>query len=252
MKERGWGLLAPTLLASLLLAAWQIAVPLFGVSEFILPTPAAILMRLVSDFPLLASNGLVTLWETVAGYGIALVAGVPLALAVFYWSSFEKAVYPLLVALQTVPKVALAPLLILYLGYGWAPKIALSFVISFFPITIATLVGLRSLEPGFVDLIRSMGGSERDVLLKVRLPAALPNIFAGLRIAISLAVIGAVLGEYVAADKGLGFLQLQANAQFDVTLNFAAIVAISLLGMLLYYVVAGLERLFVGSLEKVR
>ncbi|MBO9711672.1 ABC transporter permease [Sphingomonas sp.] len=244
---RGFGWLPPALLVLTLLAAWQLAVPAFGISDFILPTPLAIAARMASDFPLLLSNALVTGGEVLAGYALAVATGVPLALAAFHWPRFERAAYPLLVALQTVPKVALAPLLILYLGYGWAPKIALAFVISFFPITVATMVGLHALEPGYVDLIRSLGGSERDVLVKVRLPAALPNLFAGLRIAISLAVIGAILGEYVAAEKGLGFLQLQANAQFDVTLNFAAIVAISLLGLAFYYAVAAVERLCVPA-----
>jgi NitT/TauT family transport system permease protein len=150
-------------------------------------------------------------------------------------------VYPLLVALQTVPKIALAPLMVLYLGYGWTPKIVLAFLISFFPIVISTVVGLQSLDKGLVNMVRSMGSTEWQTFFKVRLPAALPSIFGGLKVAISLAVIGAIIGEYIAAERGLGYLQLQANSQFDTTLNFATVVTISLVGVLLYYAVAIVE-----------
>ncbi len=125
----------------------------------------------------------------------------------------------------------------LYLGYGWAPKVTMAFLISFFPIVIATVLGLRSLDSDLVSLIRSMGASEVQTFFKIRLPAALPNVFAGLKVAISLAVIGAIIGEYVASERGLGHLQLLANSQFNTTRSFAAVVAISLLGVLLYAMV---------------
>lgn len=225
------------LLAAAILGAWQIAVPLSGVSEFVLPTPGAIASRIVTDFPLLMSHARVTLFEVVGGFGLAVLVAMPLALLIFYSRVFERAIYPLLVALQTIPKVALAPLFVLYLGYGWAPKIGLAFLISFFPIVISTVVGLQSLEKGLVDLVRSMGSSEWQTFVKIRLPAALPNIFGGFKVAISLAVIGAVIGEYIAAETGLGYLQLQANSKLDTTLNFAAVVTISMLGVFLYYVI---------------
>lgn len=229
------------LLALFILVVWQVAVPLLGLSEFVLPTPWAIAKRMVTDAGLLATHASFTLLEVMAGFAAAVLVGVPLALAIFYSRVFERSVYPLLVALQTVPKIALAPLLVLYLGYGWAPKISLAFLISFFPIVISTVVGLQSLEKALVDMVRSMGSSEWQTFYKVRLPAALPSIFGGLKVAISLAVIGAIIGEYIAAERGLGYLQLQANAQFDTTLNFATVVTISLVGVLLYYVLALVE-----------
>nr|WP_166954485.1 ABC transporter permease [Pseudochelatococcus lubricantis] len=229
------------MLAGFILLLWQILVPLSGLSEFILPTPAAIVARIVEDFPLLAMHGYVTLFEVLAGFGLGVLIGVPLALAIFYSPPFQSAVYPLLVALQTVPKVALAPLLVLYLGYGWAPKITLAFLIALFPIVIGTVVGLQSLDRNLVDLTRSMGASEWQTFRKVRLPAALPNIFGGCKVAISLSVIGAVIGEYVAAERGLGYLQLQANAQFDTTLNFASVAAISALGVTLFFILSFIE-----------
>jgi len=228
-------------LALIVLVIWQFAVPLLGLSEFVLPTPWAIARRMVTDAPLLATHGWYTLLEVVAGFGAAVLAGVPLALAIFYSRVFERAVYPLLVALQTVPKISLAPLLVLYLGYGWGPKIGLAFLISFFPIVIATVVGLQSLDKALVNMVRSMGASERQTFFKLRLPAAMPSIFGGLKVAISLAVIGAIIGEYIAAERGLGYLQLQANQQFDTTLNFATVVSISLLGVLLYFGIVLLE-----------
>ncbi|MCX8572993.1 MULTISPECIES: ABC transporter permease [Hyphomicrobiales] len=229
------------ILATILLGAWQVLVPLSGLSEFVLPTPLAIAKRIVNELPLLATHAYVTLFEVVAGFAMGVLIGIPLALSIFYSRAFERAIYPILVALQTVPKVALAPLLVLYLGYGWAPKITLAFLISFFPIVISTVVGLQSLDKNLVNLVRSMGASEWQTFFKVRLPAALPNIFGGFKVAVSLAVIGAVIGEYVAAERGLGYLQLQANSLFDTTLNFATVVTISGLGVMLYFIIDTIE-----------
>lgn len=229
-------------LALAFLAIWQIAVPLFEVSEFILPTPFDILKRTVTDYRLLLSHCWITATEVVAGFVCAAVVGILTALAVFYSRIVERAVYPLLVAMQTIPKVALAPLVVLYLGYDWGPKVFLSFLISFFPIVVATAVGLKNLDRGYVNLVRSMGASEAQIFLKVRLPAALPSMFGSFKVALSLAVIGAILGEYVAAERGLGYLQLQANANFDVTLNFAAVLVIALLGVCLYSIIILAEK----------
>jgi NitT/TauT family transport system permease protein len=244
--------LAAPLFAGAVLLAWEAVVRVFAISEFILPSPWAILQRVVTDYPLLAAHARTTVLEVIGGFGLAVVTGVPFALAIFYSRLMEKAVYPLLVGLQTIPKVALAPLLVLYLGYGWAPKIFLAFLISFFPIVIATVVGLQSLDRGLVHLVRAMGASEGQTFWKIRLPAALPNLFGGLKVGIALAVIGAVIGEYVAAERGLGYLQLQATSQFDTTLNFASILVISLVGVALYFVLTMVESRFVFRREQAR
>jgi len=228
-------------LTIVILAIWQIAVPLAGLSEFVLPTPWVIANRLMKDFVLLASHASYTLFEVVAGFGLGVIIGIPLSLAIFYSKPFERAIYPMLVALQTIPKIALAPLLVLYLGYDWAPKISLAFLIAIFPIVIATVVGLQSLDKGLVSLVRSMGANEWQTFYKIRLPAALPSVFGGFKVAIGLAVIGAIIGEYVAAERGLGYLQLQANARFDTALNFASVVVISGLGVFLYFVITFVE-----------
>jgi len=243
---------AASALAVALLLVWQAAVPLLGISEFVLPTPWAIILRIWKDFGLLMTHAYVTGLEVLFGFGIAAIAGVPLGLTIFYSRLFEKAVYPLLVALQTIPKVVLAPLLVLYLGYAWAPKIFLAFLISFFPIVISTVVGLQSLEMAMVNLLRSMGATEMQTFFKLRLPHALPSIFGGFKVAIGLAVIGAVIGEYVAAERGLGYLQLQASSQFDTTLSFAAVVVISALGVLMFFAVSFVESKVVFQREQAK
>ena len=229
-------------LAILLLLIWQIAVPLAGLSDFILPTPLQIIQRIGVDYRLLFTNMLVTLFEMVAGFAIAAFTGIVTALAIFYSRVFERAIYPLLVALQTVPKVALAPLLVLYLGYGFAPKLFLAFLLAYFPIVIATVVGLQSLDKAMVNLVRSMGANEWQTFSKIRLPAALPNVFGGFKVGISTAVIGAVIGEYVASERGLGYLQLQASSQFDTTLSFAAMVAIAAVGIMMFWLLDVVEK----------
>lgn len=241
--------LAAPVLALILLAVWQIGVPLLGLSVFILPTPTQIIERIGSDFRLLAANSLVTLLETLAGFLIAAITGIATAFAIFYSRIFERAIYPLLVAMQTVPKVALAPLLVLYLGYDFSPKCFLAFLLAYFPIVVATVVGLQALEKPMVDVVRSMGANEWQTFVKIRLPAAMPNIFGGLKVGISLAVIGAVIGEYVAAERGLGYLQLQASSQFDTTLSFASLIIISLLGVITFWAIEFLERRFVFRRE---
>lgn len=234
-------LAAPTL-SVIVLALWQFGAPLLGLSAFILPTPLQIIERIATDYRLLFSNSLITLFETLAGFVIAAAAGIGTAFAIFYSRLFERAFYPLLVAMQTVPKVALAPLLVLYLGYDFAPKCFLAFLLAYFPIVIATVVGLKALDRGMVDLVRSMGANEWQTFIKIRLPAALPSIFGGLKVGISLAVIGAVIGEYVAAERGLGYLQLQASSQFDTTLSFASLIIIAAMGVVTFWALEVVER----------
>ena len=243
--ERFVELLAAPGLALIVLVAWQLAVPALGLSEFVLPTPLQIIARIAKDWALLLTHAQVTLFEVLGGFAFAVLLGIPTALLIFYSRIFERAVYPLLIAEQAIPKVALAPLVVLYLGYGWAPKIFLAFLIGYFPVVVSTVVGLQSLDPAMVNLVRSMGAGPWQTFIKIRLPAALPSLFGGLKLAISLAVIGAVIGEYVAAERGLGYLQLQANSQFDTTLNFASVVAIAMLGVLLFAMVRLAEELLV-------
>lgn len=241
-RKAALGSLAAPGLTLAILLTWQVLVPLAGLSDFVLPTPWQILRRIVIDYQLLLLNSAVTVLEMVAGFAIAAVTGIATALAIFYSRTFERAIYPLLVGLQTIPKVALAPLLVLYLGYDFAPKCFLAFLLAYFPIVISTVIGLKELDKGMVNLVRSMGANEWQTFIKIRLPAALPNVFGGFKVGISLAVIGAVIGEYVAAERGLGYLQLQASSQFDTTLSFAAVVVIAAIGVVLFWALDVLEK----------
>jgi NitT/TauT family transport system permease protein len=233
---------SPWIFGLLLVLIWQIAVPLANVSELTLPTPWRIVSRIWIDYRILARDASVTFLEVLLGFAVAIVIAIPLALAIFYSSLMERTFYPLLIALQTVPKVALAPLLVLWLGFGFAPKIVIGSLTAFFPIVIGTVVGLEMLEDEMVRLMKSMGASEWQTFIKLRLPAALPNIFGGLKIGIGLAVIGSIIGEYVASENGLGYRQLTANAQFDSTMNFAALVVISVMGVVMFYGIHAVER----------
>jgi NitT/TauT family transport system permease protein len=240
-RERLERLAAPAVVLVAVLV-WQVSATLAGLSEFILPTPFDTIRRIVVDFPLFARHAWITGLEVVLGFLIAAVLGIGMALLIFYSRLFERAVYPLLAGLQTVPKVALAPLLVLYLGYGWGPKLFLASFVAFFPIVVSTVLGLKSIDAGLVNAVRSMGASGRQIFFHLRLPAALPNIFGGLKVGMSLAVIGAIIGEYVAAERGLGYLQLQANASFDTTLNLASVFLIAIMGSALYSILAFIEK----------
>jgi NitT/TauT family transport system permease protein len=244
--------LGAPLLGLFILLLWEISVRVFDISKFILPRLSDVLLRLSQDRAIFLDHGATTALEVLGGFSIAAVAGITIALCIYYSRIVEVTVYPLLVALQTVPKVALAPLIVLYLGYGWGPKLFLAFLISFFAILVPTVVGLKALDGGFADMARSMGASERQVFLKVRLPAALPNIFGGLKVGLTLSVIGAIIGEYVAAERGLGYLQLQANSNFDTTLNFAAVFAIAMLGIAFYAVLQLIEHFVVFNKRQSR
>lgn len=231
------------LLVLLLLGTWQVGVEVFDVPEYMVPTPAAVVETGVERWSSLLEHSWVTLKEVLLGFGLSVIVGVPLAIVIVFSKFLERMLYPLLVASQAVPKIAIAPLLIVWVGFGTAPKVLMAFLISFFPIVIDTIVGLRSIEPEMIHLARSMGTGSFTSFLKVRLPNALPNIFGGLKIAITLAVVGAVAAEFVGADSGLGYLLVVATGQLDTSLMFAALIVLSVIGIVLFAVVAAAERL---------
>jgi NitT/TauT family transport system permease protein len=222
---------------------WELACRLFGIPDFVLPSPSMIIDKIIASWQLLLVNGLVTAEEIVLGFGLSVVIGIPLAILVVYSRIFERVAFPFMVSLQTIPKVALAPILVMWLGYGILPKIMVAFLISFFPIVIGAVVGMRSTEKEMIYLVQSMGANELTIFLKIRLPRALPSIFGGLKVGIGQAVVGATVGEFIAAESGLGYLQLISQVRLDTTLLFAAVVVLSLLGVLLFNIVAWIERL---------
>jgi NitT/TauT family transport system permease protein len=224
-------------------ALWEAGVRLLGVPDYVLPSPSVIVAKIIVSWQLLLANAFVTLQEILIGFGMSVVIAIPLAVAVVYSRIFERVAFPFMVSLQTIPKVALAPILVMWLGYGIMPKVMVAFLISFFPIVINSVIGMRSAEKEMIYLVQSMGAGELTTFLKIRLPKALPSIFGGLKVGMGQAVVGATVGEFIAAEQGLGYLQLISQVRLDTPLLFAAVVVLSLLGVLLFNVVAWIERI---------
>ncbi len=242
-----WGLrLAPYLYPILTLIgfviAWEMFTRVTKISRLLLPAPSDIAVTLATSLPLLAHMSAITATEFLLGFGLSVVVGIPLGALLVYARPVELAVYPLLVASQTVPKAAIAPIFVVWLGAGLTSKILIAFTIAFFPIVIDTAVGLRAAPAEVVNVVRSMGANAFQVFWFVRLPNALPNIFGGLKVASTLAVVGAIVGEFVSAEKGLGYLVLVANGELNTTLVFASVVTLSILGVVFYFLLELLER----------
>ncbi len=225
---------APLALLLVLLAVWEGSVWLFDVPHYILPAPTRIAVAFVSHFSSLLGHAAVTLAEIVLGLLIGGLGGFALAVAVFYSPILERALYPLIIASQMIPVFAIAPLLIVWMGYGLWPKATVAALIAFFPIVVNASDGLRAPNEETVELLRSLGASRWQLFWKLRLPASLPTVFAGLKVAVTLSVVGATIGEWVGARRGLGYLMLQSNALLRVDLVFAAILMLSGLGLLLF------------------
>jgi NitT/TauT family transport system permease protein len=225
-----------------LILAWYLFVKLGNVPKFVMPSPGATLDALLQPDYGWWSNVLVTGTEIFAGYFLALAVGVALAL-VFTWSkALESFFMPLLVSLNMIPKVALGPLIIVWFKYGVFPNSMMAFSICVFPILLTTARGLREIEPELLDLVRSLKGSRWQLFCKIQLPGALPYIFSGMKVAAILAVAGAIVGEFLGSDRGLGYLMLQVQVTLDTPAMFMAVLLITLIGMLLYGMVLALER----------
>ena len=220
------------------------AVRLTGVKEYLLPPPSKVWTEFWKRHDIVAGGAWVTTQEILAGYALAVVVSIPLALAVAYSRFMEQAVYPVIVFLQIVPKIAIAPLFIIWFGFGFMPKLLLVFLLSFFPIVVSSIAGFKSADRDVMDFARTTGaGGLRACSCKIRLPQALPHIFTGLKVGAALAATAAVVAEFVASDRGLGYLLLQYNGQLDTPMVFATIVILSLIGLVVYYAVEIVERL---------
>ena len=228
----------------LLLAAWQAVVDVRHVSDFILPSPAAILRTTLQYFPLLMKHTWTTTYEIGIGFVIGNLIAVAIALVIVNSRLAEKAIYPLLIASQTIPKVAIAPLFIVWFGSGITPKVIITAVICFFPTVVNTVQGLKATDENAIDLLRLVAASRLQVFTKLQFPNALPYFFAGLKISIALAVIGAIIGEWVGANSGLGYVIMYSTQTLRTDFMFAALLLISVLGVVLYLGVVLLERLF--------
>ena len=225
-----------------LLALWELVARRLDLA-YILPAPSGIFLRMASDWRLLLRHGLVTLEEVLLGLAIAFLFGMGLALLIFHSRTFQRAIYPLIIAVQNVPVFAIAPILVLWLGYGLFSKVAVAALIIFFPLVVNTVDGLRSTERGMIDLFKILEARRVQLLFKLHLPSALPFILSGCKVGVTLAVVGAVIGEWVGSNAGLGFLMVQANARLRIDLLFAAIFWLSALSIMLFSLVSLLERL---------
>lgn len=221
---------------------WHWAVVFFKIPFYILPSPVAVIKTLMAKWDLIYDNTLVTLWEIFLGFIVAVVFGGLMAILIVYWKPFEVTFYPILVAFQTVPKIALAPLFVVWFGFDLQPKVIVTFLVAFFPIVVDTTVGLRSIDPQLLQMVRSMGASQMQIFFKIRFPNALPSILAGLKVAITFAVVGSIVGEFVGSDSGLGYLLLQAMLSLDTTLVFASLGALTFVGVALYLIIEVIER----------
>jgi NitT/TauT family transport system permease protein len=250
MKWRALGrAIYPLIGVAAIVLLWQAYTQVFSVSRIVLPSPLDIIVASVARYDLLLRETWPTFLESVYGFGLAVAIGIPLAVCVANSRILNLTLYPILVATQSVPKVAIAPIILVWFGLGMESKLAIAFLVAFFPIVVDTATGLQSTPSGLMELARSLRASPVQVFAKVQFPAALPFIFSGAKVAVTLAVIGAVIGEFVGSVSGLGNLLLTANSQLDSALAWAALVWLSILGILLFGAVALAQRLLMPWAE---
>lgn len=222
---------------------WQLYTDLFGINRIVLPSPTDILWASAANWHVLLRECWPTFLESVLGFVLAVVIGIPFAVCVANSRVLNLTLYPILIATQSIPKVAVAPIILVWFGLGMQSKLVIAFLVAFFPIVVDTAAGMRATSAGLLELARSLRASPLQVFLKVQFPSALPFIFAGSKVAVTLAVIGAVIGEFVGSVGGLGNLLLTANSQLDSPLAWAALVWLSALGILLFAAVVLAERI---------
>ena len=238
--------LAPWLYTLALLVIWEAAVHLFQIPEFFLPPPTTVARAIYDYWPAIYRNSLVTLWSTLVGFLLAVGFGLLLGLLVGWSRTIYAGLYPLMIGFNAIPKVAVVPILVLWFGIGFMPAMLTAFLISFFPIVVNVATGLATIEPELEDVLKALGASKLDIMLKVGIPRSLPYFFGSLKVAITLAFVGTVVSESVASNNGIGNLMLQAQAQFVVPLIFAGLVALAVLGIVMYWLMAVLERRMTG------
>lgn len=246
VKNAAITIVAPMLFTVALFALWEIACKLLAVPITVLPAPSDIWAAFRQFQKPIIENSLVTLWNTIIGFGIAVVFGLLLGIAVGWHRAIYAAIYPVLIGFNSVPKVAVVPVLILWFGIGAIPAIITAFLISFFPIVVNVATGLATTEPELEDVLRALGASKLDIMRKVGIPRSLPYFFGSLKVAVTLAFVGAVVSETVGANKGIGFLMLSAQANFQVPLVFAGLMALAVEGIVLYAITAAIEMRFTG------
>ena len=242
-KLESW---SPWIVLAAILIVWELICRVFQVSDFIFPAPSAIVDSLRQYAGPITGHALQTFWTTMAGFALGVVVGVVLGMIVGSSRLMYTALYPLMVGFNSIPKAAFVPVLVVWFGIGTVPAILTAFVICFFPITVNVATGLATIEPELEDVLRALGASRMDILLKVGLPRSLPFFFASLKVAITLAFIGSVVSETVAANEGIGYLMMSAGSQMRMPLVFAGLIVISIMAMAMYVVFAVMEKRMTG------
>ena len=228
---------------ALLLLAWEAIVRLLGVKLYILPPPSSVLVTLWTKWPTIGAAAWYTAQPMLIGYGFAVLIGVALALSFALSRLVESIVYPQIVFLQIIPKIAIAPLFMIWFGYGLTSKVLIVFLLSFFPVVVSAVQAFRSMDPDILDLARVTGASPVRMFFKVQVPHALPTLFTGFKVAEALASTAAVVAEFVSSDRGLGYLLVDYTNRFDTPGVFAAILVLSIMGLMLYAAVEAIERI---------
>jgi NitT/TauT family transport system permease protein len=245
-KKRNLESWSPWIVLAAIIIVWELICRGFQVSDFIFPAPSAIFASLRQYAGPISNHALQTFWTTMAGFAIGVAVGVLLGLIVGSSRLMYTALYPLMVGFNSIPKAALVPVLVVWFGIGTLPAILTAFVICFFPITVNVATGLATIEPELEDVLRALGANRLDVIVKVGLPRSLPYFFASLKVAITLAFIGSVVSETIAANEGIGYLMMSAGSQMRMPLVFAGLVVISVMAIAMYEVFAVLERRMTG------
>lgn len=230
---------------AVIILLWELLSRLFSIPSWILPAPSEILSTAITWAPELLSNSLVTLSKSVVGFALGLALSLPLAVIIAFTTIARRVLYPILLGLQSVPKIALAPLVILWLGVGQWPKIVIVILVCFFSILVNVVAGFEAVPKSMLDLMHSLRASEIVTFRRLRVPIAMPYLFTGCKIAISFAVVGAVIGEFVAAQEGLGYMILMSTAQAKTPLAFACLVALTIISVVLFYAIELLEKRFI-------
>ena len=243
-------ILAGTFSTIVLLVLWEVLGRATGVRPIILPLPSQVLQELLAEWRWYVGHAGYTTMTTLLGFLLSVIGGVLIATAVASSKSVERFFYPMVVALNSVPKVAVAPLFVIWLGTGSEPKIAIAFLIAVFAIIVDTLHGLHSVPQDILDVARVLKGRPLAVFFKVRLPSALPSILAGMKVAVSLALVGAIVGEFVSSQRGLGYVIMSAQGTFDTVRVFAALFLLAFIGLLLYGALVWIERLLTPWLHR--
>lgn len=236
-------ILYPAISIVLLLSVWHLIVVGFQLRSTFLPTPAAAFSKVIFSYNTFLTHGPVTVYEVVAGFLLSLVIGILTAFLMVWSKAVDKVVSPVLVFLQTVPYISVAPLLLIWFGFGVTPKIVVSFLMGYFPIVIAVAAGMSAVESDMVELIRSMSASKWQIFWKGRLPHSLPYLFSGAKISVALATSGAIVGEYVGSDRGLGYLIVVANSDTNAELLFGTIIVVSAFGVSFFWLIRWIEKI---------